>query len=173
MIRQNIELTTHFNLHELTVTNNQAKQDANRDLTDEQVDKLCALARHGEAIREICGALPLRIHSAYRSPALNSATVGASNTSQHPLCEAIDFDVIGQDLETSFTLLWDAVRAGRLPLGQLIVEEAPRGTGVARWIHCSAPGNLPPAKRGLIMRMLVGTDGKRQTTVLEQVRQPT
>ncbi len=169
MIRENIELTTNCSLFELTVTGNQSKQEANRDLTDEQIDKLCDLAKYGETIREICGALPLRVHSAYRSPALNSATVGASNTSQHPLCEAIDFDVIGQDIETSFTLLRDAIRAGRLLLGQLIMEEAPRGTGVARWIHCSVPGSLPTEKRGLIMRMVVNPDGKRHTTLVDRI----
>ena len=158
---KNLKLSDHFSLYELTVTSNAALQEANRDITDDQVVKLKALAAHGEAIRAICGGGPIIVHSGYRSPALNGATVGASGTSQHPRCEAIDFHVVGQDLATTFDLLLVAARAGKFRFGQLILESADRGYASVAWIHCSVIGTLDQAKVGQVLRMQAGLDGKQ------------
>jgi len=40
---------------------------------------------------------PVRVNSAYRSPKLNAVVRGASKTSQHMRCEAVDFEIMGMD----------------------------------------------------------------------------
>lgn len=172
-----VQLTPHFSLDELTVTNNAALQAKNRILTGEQVAKLEQLAQHCERMRDICGGLPLRVHSGYRSPDLNDATHGSSSTSQHPRCEAVDFDVPGQTLEDSFNHLLEAARAGKFQFGQLIIEEADRGykdpdgqESIARWVHCSVIGTLDPAKVGQVMKMQAGEDGKPHYVLIDQIK---
>jgi hypothetical protein len=171
-----LKLSDHFSLFELTATSNEALQSANRDLTTEQVQKLSTLALHAEAIREICGGIPLRVHSGYRAPALNGATLGSSSTSQHPKCEAIDFDVKDQTLDDTFRKLLEAGEAGTFRFGQLILEEADRGFKdaegrecISRWIHCSVEGSLPREKIGQVMKMNAGTDGKPHYVLSKQI----
>lgn len=40
---------------------------------------------------------PVRVNSGYRSPALNKVVSGASKTSQHMRCEAVDYEIMGLD----------------------------------------------------------------------------
>lgn len=164
-------LSDHFGLFELTVTLNSALQSKNRLLSDNQIQKLTKLARMAEAIRDICGG-PLRVHSGYRCLDLNGATVGSASTSQHPRCEAIDFDIVGQDLEQTFRLLRGAAAAERFQFGQLILEIAERSYGVSRWAHCSVIGTLDPEKIGEVMTMSAGADGKSVYTLVEKLSFP-
>lgn len=152
---KDIQLSEHFSLFELTTTSNLAFQQQNRLLSDNQVQKLKKLARHAEAIRSICSGA-VHIHSGYRSAALNGSTTGASSTSQHPRCEAIDFDIAGCDLEETFTKLRGAAAGGTFVFGQLIHETANRGYTVTEWIHSSVPGTLDRAKMGQVLVMKDG-----------------
>lgn len=164
-----MQLSTHFSLYELTVTSNAALQEKNRELTMEQTQKLATLALHCEAIREICGGHAVKIHSGYRSAALNGATLGSSKTSQHPLCEAVDLDVPGQSVEETFGDLLTAARAGRFKFGQLILEYAQREYGAVKWVHCSVAGSLPPEKVGQVLKMVAGVDGKPKYELLDRL----
>ncbi|MDE2019154.1 MAG: DUF882 domain-containing protein [Patescibacteria group bacterium] len=161
------KLSEHFSLYELTATSNAALQAANRDLTPEQLGKLCALAALCEELRAICGNTPMRVHSGYRSPALNGNTAGSSSTSQHPRCEAVDFDIPGQTLQESFDLIRAAARAGKIKFGQLIIERAERSYGIAEWVHCSVIGTLDPLKVGMVMEMQM-VDGKPHYILVEK-----
>jgi len=164
-------LSPHFSLEELTQTSNTALQAKNREITPGQMDKLRVLAEHCEAMRSICGDVPIHIHSGYRCPEVNGSTVGSSSTSQHPRCEAVDFDVPGQTVEDAFTALLTAARQGKLKFGQLILEIADRGYAVVKWVHCSAPGTLDPAKIGQVLKMQSGPDGKPHYVLVEQIKQ--
>lgn len=171
-----MKLSTHFSLYELTATSQAALQDKNREVTMAQVQKLGALALQAEAIREICGGRPLRVHSGYRSEDLNAATHGSAAHSQHPRCEAIDFDVSGQPLDDTFAELLRAAREGRFHFGQLILEEADRGykdadgrESIARWVHCSVIGTLDRAKVGQAMKMVAGADGKPHYELIDKL----
>lgn len=152
MIREDAQLTANFRLFELTRAADPALQDLNRDLADDQMAKLLALAYHCENIRHLRGDRPMRVHSGYRTVAVNAATQGSSPTSQHPKCEAVDFDIPGEGPEDTFLALYGHAREGRLRFGQLIFEAAPRDYGVVQWIHCSLVGTLNPAHVGQVLR---------------------
>ena len=171
------QLTPHFSLYELTVTLNAGLQEKNRDLTPDHVAKLAALAAHAETLRGVCGGTPLRVHSGYRCPELNGDTPGSASTSQHPKCEAIDFDVPGQTVEQTYAMVLAAARASRFKFGQIILEEADRGykdaTGVesiAKWVHCSVVGTLDPEKVGQVLLMNEGADKKLHYTLVTQIK---
>lgn len=166
------KLTEHFSLYELTVTSNLALQEKNRELSTEQVQKLVALAHHCENLRRICGDGPLRIHSGYRSPDLNGATKGASSTSQHPKCEAVDFDVPGKTIQQAFDAIYAAAKDGKIRFGQLIIERANRGYATVEWVHCSVPGTLDPAKIGQVMKMEAGEDGVPHYVMVDKLDFP-
>jgi zinc D-Ala-D-Ala carboxypeptidase len=146
------QLTENFTLYELTRTDRQELQAKNRDVCEDQVDRLRFVAELLEACRTIIGA-PLKVHSGYRCLLLNNA-VGSSGRSQHLLCEAADFSPLGADLHESFKLLRLAVREGRLPVGQLIFETAERSYGETSWIHISlgAPWR-DPERCSQVLRM--------------------
>lgn len=154
-----MRLSDHFTLYELTITSNAPLQGKNRELTDDQIAKLKILATHCEAIRALCGNQPMAIHSGYRCQDLNGATLGSSSTSQHPRCEAVDFNIMGQDIEDTFKILYQAGIDGKFKFGQLIIEEAERNIGPVRWVHCSVIGTLDPSKVGQVMKMEAGPDG--------------
>lgn len=128
-------LTEHFNLFELTRTDNIGFQEKNRDINEMQITKLTALARLLEHIRFVLGE-PLIIHSGYRCPDLNKA-VGSTDRSQHLLCEAADFIPSKMDLGLAFREIWKDVKDKGTNVGQLIHETANRPYGVQSWIHIS------------------------------------
>lgn len=129
------KLSDNFSLYELTATNRADLQETNRELTDDQIDRLKKLARLLEHIRFVLGA-PLLIHSGYRCPPLNAA-VGSSSRSQHLLCEAADFIPKGLDLGESFRKVWKDIVDNGTNVGQLIHETAKRDYGSTSWIHVS------------------------------------
>ena len=123
-----MKLTEHFTFEELTTTNNNSLLKKNRDIAKIYMYKLFNLALFCEQIRKIIGNKPMTITSGFRCKALNTA-VGGSKTSQHILCQAIDFIPKGIDLLAAFKLIDDS----DLPFGQLIYEKSKNGD----WIHIS------------------------------------
>lgn len=166
---ENQQLTPHFSLYELTITNNAALQKENRILDSQQILKIKSLAQFGEGIRHLCGDLPMRVHSGYRCAAVNGATIGSSNTSQHPLCEAIDFDIYRQSTDQTFGLLLKAAKNGKFCFGQLIIEAAKRDYGVTQWVHCSMIGTLDKSKVGQAMRAFACIDGKFAYSLVDKI----
>lgn len=136
-------LSKNFTLEEFTRTDRAEFQDENRILDDAQVGTLTALAELAEHVRAaLCDDFQVEarmiVHSAYRCPALNAA-IGSVATSQHPLCQALDFvtDAAVVPLDQAFRSIWRRVVAGELEVGQLIYETADRYAGAASWIHVS------------------------------------
>lgn len=120
-------LTPHFSLSELATTNNKEFKEKNLAAAKKQLGKMYMLAGFAERVREIVG-LPLIITSGYRCPGLNKA-VGGSSTSQHKLCEAIDFKAKGMTDEQVACKL----AASDLKFNQLIIES----NGKSEWVHIS------------------------------------
>jgi len=159
-VTEDRQLSGHFTLYGLTVTGHTDLRAENRDVSDEELLKLAALA----AKLEECWALigPLDVHSGRRFSKLNRR-VGGSSKSQHMLCEAADISPAGPDtegtIEAAFAKLARAVRDGLLAVGQLIIESAAGDReGRKYWIHVSlgAPYR-DPAKCSQIFKM---RDGK-------------
>ena len=125
-----MQLTPHFSSEELLYTSELAYMGHQEELLQTHPGKLYMLAGFAERVREIVGS-PLIITSAYRSKMLNSI-IGGSPTSQHALCEAIDFVPKGKEIEQAAC----AIMRSDLKYGQLIVEYS-KGK---KWLHISIGG---------------------------------
>lgn len=139
------QLSEHFTLAELCVSDTAARRGINNVPTDKKI--IARLQRVAVTILE-----PVRVHygvpisptSGYRSPALNAVTRGASRTSQHMAGEAVDFEVPG--ISNYELALWCSKNIKQF--GQLILEFHVKGDPYSGWVHCS----LPTAKlRGQIL----------------------
>ena len=119
----------HFSLSEMTKTENRNFIEENKNITQEQADKLSLICTTLLLpIRNRWGAIT--VLSAYRCSGLNTA-VGSSDKSQHLLCEAVDFEVVGRTRGKPLYEVFDWVRKeSRLHFGQLIWE-------LSEWIHIS------------------------------------
>ena len=137
----NLQLSEHFSLDELTITEHRGLLEKNRIEAMKSIEAGAILANSLlEPIRERF-ARPVVIHSGFRSAALNVA-VGGSSTSQHCRFEAADFHVSGVPLVTVF----DWIRKeSKLNFGQLILE------GWSLGAPFRAPG-----KCGQVMTMRAG-----------------
>lgn len=170
--RADVDLSLHFGLFELTKTNNAALQAKNRFLTDAQLKKARELAALMEQIRTIMGCA-IDVHSGYRCPDLNAATVKAASKSQHMLFEACDWSPAGPDtvesIEAAFQKVIAAAKRGEIKFGQLIVEQANRGYSKSIWIHVSMGRPYrDPARCGEVLRM-VEKDGEQVYTLIERL----
>lgn len=86
-----IYLSEHFTLEELIRSDTASRLGINNMPSSVVIQHAKQFLIPGiEQIRRLLGK-PMLISSGYRSPDLNKATPGSSNTSQHTLFEAIDF----------------------------------------------------------------------------------
>jgi zinc D-Ala-D-Ala carboxypeptidase len=149
-------VSPHFQLHELVATR-RWDQFALR-----QVSGLDVVPGHGGplTVGQRLGVLattilePIRAHvgqacvvnSGYRSPALNAATIGHSDTSQHVYGEAADICFPALD-DHELLDLWKWIGwSSRIPFGQVIFEDRqPSDDNAGAWIHVSlgAPFRSP------------------------------
>lgn len=125
-----MNLTPHFTAEELTATSNKEYAEKNKELITTGIDYLYHLAGFAERVRGILG-VPMIITSGYRCKELNDALRG-SRTSQHLLCEAIDFVTKRLTPKECFV----ALMFSDLKYGQLILEYS----GNSNWIHISIGG---------------------------------
>lgn len=96
--------------------------------------------------------VPIRISSAYRSPALNRA-IGGSQTSQHTTGEALDIDMDGNPHGVTNKQIFDFIRE-KLDYDQLIWEF---GTDAnPDWVHVSYKVKGPQRKQVLRARKING-----------------
>ena len=155
------KLSDHFTLYQLTRTDHSDLQEENRHVTEEEENKLKAVAGLLETGMDIL-QLELDIHSGRRYLELNKR-VGGSERSQHLKCEAVDFSSKGPDTENSvnaiFSQLVVAANYDKIKFGQLIVESVNQGReGRKFWVHISLGAPYRHASRcGQCLRM---KDGK-------------
>lgn len=114
------QLSLHFSLEELTITNT----GLNNYPDEVALDRLRRAARQMEDVRTLLG-YPIHVHSGYRSEAVNKA-VGGVPTSDHRKGDAIDFSCpeFGSPLSVA-----KAIQASNIKYDQLSQE----GT----WVHIS------------------------------------
>lgn len=132
-----MQLSTHFSLEELTVTNTGLDNTPN----EEEVETLTTLAAFMEKVRHILGDQPVIVSSAFRSEAVNAAVGGVAN-SAHRLGYACDFNRGGMTPYQVCLALDSAQTQGRIAFDQLIQE----GT----WTHISRDPQLREQRLTLI-----------------------
>lgn len=127
-----MQLTPHFSLAELTVTNQKIDNTPSREV----IEVLRTTAFYMEKVREILGNVAITINSGYRSPDVNRAVGGTSNSS-HTYGYAVDFTAYGH---TPLTIS-NVLSKSNLKFDQLIYEKT--------WVHIS----FDPRMRGNILTL--------------------
>ena len=124
------QLSTHFSLEELTVTDTGLDNTPNA----EEEARLSTLATFMEKVRTILGNHPITVNSAFRSEAVNEA-VGGVPDSAHRLAYACDFTCPGFGSPLMIAERLDAAqRNGAIDFDQLIYE--------VTWVHISRDPQL-------------------------------
>lgn len=122
-----MNLTDHFTLEELTLSQTAARLGLDNTPPDAVVKALTATAHGLEMVRALLQA-PILISSGYRSAQVNKAVGGAPN-SQHITGEAVDFTAPG--FGDPVSIIRAIVRSTRpIPYDQAILE-------FDRWVHIS------------------------------------
>lgn len=130
-----MNLSPHFTLEELVFSEVALRKGLDNVPPITEATNLARLCHTLlEPARDLLGS-PLRIHSGYRSPAVNSAVGGAQN-SAHMEGRAADLVPIDLPLLNAF----HALRTSPLPFDQIIQECGPTG-----WIHIAIAiaGTIP------------------------------
>ncbi len=141
-----MKLSEHFTLDELTISESADRLGLDNTPTNEALMNLKRLAAFLEQVRATLGK-PIKINSAYRSPAVNKA-VGGSATSQHCFGCAADIRVNGMTPDQVVR----AIIAAKLPYDQVIRE-------FDRWTHISIPNTADGKRRG--MALIIDKQGTR------------
>ena len=133
-----MNLTEHFTLEELTVTEHRQFDNTPNDA---EIANLVRLAEFLEQVKEVLGGKPIIVNSAFRSAEVNRA-VGSSDKSQHRHGCACDFRVPSMTPDE----VVKAIIASGLPFDQCIRE-------FDRWTHISIPNteNVEPRSMALII----------------------
>ena len=133
-----MNLTEHFTLEELTVTDH---REFDNTPNDAEVANLIRLAEFLEKVKMVLRGKPILVNSAFRSKQVNDA-VGSKDTSQHRLGCAADIRV---PLMTPNEVI-QSIMASGLEYDQIIRE-------FDAWTHISIPNNPndKPRKQALII----------------------
>lgn len=132
-----MNLSQHFTLAEMTVSETAARRGIDNDPPPDVVERLKHTALGLEAVRIRLGA-PIVVSSGYRSPALNAAIGGAQN-SDHTRGDAADFICPGFGAPSTIV---SALKDSGIQFDQLIEE-------FGRWVHIS----FGPRMRGQVLRI--------------------
>ena len=89
-----MNLSRNFTLAEMTRSDEAERRGISNTPFDSHMPALTATALGLEQVRAMLGGRPVRVHSGYRSPALNAAVGGVAN-SDHALGWAADITVDG------------------------------------------------------------------------------
>jgi len=131
-----MNLSTHFTLEELTITDHRELENIPNET---ELANLKRLAEFLETVKTVLGGKPIMVNSAFRSKAVNDA-VGSKDTSQHRIGCAADIRVPGLTPDE----VVKAVIASGIGYDQVIRE-------FDRWTHISIPNAGAPRKQALII----------------------
>jgi hypothetical protein len=136
-----MNLTPHFTLDELTVSETAARNGWDNSPNDSELANLTRLADFLEQVKVVLGGKPVMINSAFRSKKVNDA-VGSRDTSQHRIGCAADIRVPGMTPDQ----VVKAIIASGIGYDQVIRE-------FDRWTHVSIPNidSNAPRKQALII----------------------
>ncbi|BDC46011.1 D-Ala-D-Ala carboxypeptidase family metallohydrolase [Paraburkholderia terrae] len=131
-------LTTHFTLEELTISQTATRRGIDNTPSPAAVDNLKKVAALLEQVRTLLGTKPVLVSSGYRSPGVNAAVGGASN-SRHLLGLAADFTCPSFG---SPKAICKEIAESELAFDQLIFEGA--------WVHIGLPPDNTPSRRQIL-----------------------
>ena len=131
-----MNLTEHFTLEELTITDHREFDNTPNETERENLVRLAGLL---ELVKVSLGGKPIMVNSAFRSKQVNDA-VGSKDTSQHRIGCAADIRVPGITPDE----VVKAIIAAKLPFDQLIRE-------FDRWTHISIPNEKSEKPRGQVL----------------------
>ena len=133
-----MNLTPHFTLEELTITEH---REFDNTPDEAELANLKRLAEFLEKVKDVLGGKPIMINSAFRCKQVNDA-VGSKDTSQHRIGCAADLRVPGMTPDE----VVKAIIASGIGYDQVIRE-------FDRWTHISIPNKLfdSPRKQALII----------------------
>ena len=126
-----MQLSGHFSLRELTVSQTALRKGIDNKPTPEHVENLTELAVQVlEPTRRHFGK-PIAISSGYRSKELCLA-IGSSENSQHAKGQAVDFEIGGvPNIKIAYWL------QNNVDFDQLILEFYNPDDPSSGWVHCS------------------------------------
>lgn len=156
-----ITTKSYFTIKELTASETAKKQNIDNTPNEAVTKNLQALITNVlNPVREIYGK-PIIISSGYRSPELNKAVGGVSN-SQHTTGNAAD--LVPANAKGSLEQIFAAcVAVGNYD--QLIIEQNSKGS---RWIHVSYD---PTLNRRQLMSYVANRNPKYQNITIDQAKQ--
>jgi hypothetical protein len=133
-----MNLSPHFTLEELTVTDHREFDNTPNDAEKANLERLALFL---EQVKEVLGGKPIMVNSAFRCKAVNDA-VGSKDTSQHRIGCAADIRVPSMTPDQ----VVKAVIASGIGYDQLIRE-------FDRWTHISVPNTAGdnPRRQSLII----------------------
>jgi len=131
-----VEMTPHFTLDELTVSQEAVRSGLKNKPNAEQAENLRLLCEHVLEPLRVRVKRPIVVSSGFRSPTINRR-IGGSQASQHCKGQAADFTVPGMSTADVVRL----IRAMKLPVDQCIEE-------FGAWVHVS----YGPRQRGEFLR---------------------
>jgi len=135
-----MKLTPHFTLDELCYSDLAIRHNLDNSPNNDIVVNLTRLANFLESVRALFNK-PIRINSAYRSPAVNNL-LGSKPTSQHCLGCAADIRIEGMTPDE----IVKAIVKSNIQYDQVIRE-------FDSWVHISIPikETIKPRKQALII----------------------
>lgn len=126
-----MKLSEHFNLSEFQVSETAARRGIDMTVPPELIPRLRLLCENVlEPVRRHFGK-PVVISSGWRPPKLNRI-IGGSDSSQHSLAEAADYEVPG--VSNVVVAQWVARNCR---FDQLILEFVTQGEPNSGWVHTS------------------------------------
>lgn len=137
------ELSPHFRLSELTLSQAATRLALNNEPLDHEIENLRRLAQLLEEVRSALGERPVLVSSGYRAPAVNKAVGGAPH-SAHEVGRAADFTVpaFGPPHEVCVRIAYGLPDLKRLAFDQLIFER--------NWVHVAVPELGTPPRREVL-----------------------
>lgn len=135
-----MNLTPHFTLAEMTVSQTAARKGLSNEPTERALENLIKIAYTMEDVRKLLGSKAISVSSGYRSIAVNKA-VGGSTTSAH--VDGLACDFICPAFGSPLAICKIIARSG-IKFDQLIEE----GT----WVHIS----IDPRMRQQVLTMRNG-----------------
>jgi hypothetical protein len=134
-----MKISSNFHIEEFEVSETAERLGLDNSIPASLVPNITRVAMLLEQVRIVLGGLPITINSGYRSPVVNKAVGGATN-SQHLKAQAADFicPKFGSPKKIA-----ESVMAANLNYDQLILE-------FGRWVHISvAEEGKQPRKQEL------------------------